>query len=111
MNCADSLTRDAATPYLKARRIEQHLRTQYQFDLEAPDAPPRADGVGNFLLNSKRGYFDQYASAMVVMLRASGVPARMAVGFVLDPPQTSGIRRRSCTRSPTARPGRGRRCT
>ena len=82
---ADQLTRDANTPYLKARRIEQHLRTQYVFDLAAPDPPPRADGVGTFLLDTKRGYFDQYASAMVVMLRASGVPSRLAVGFVLDP--------------------------
>jgi transglutaminase-like putative cysteine protease len=82
---ASSLTRDTQSPYLKARRIEQHLRTQYQFDLAAPDPLPRADGVATFLLDSKRGYFDQYASAMVVMLRASGVPARLAVGFVLDP--------------------------
>jgi hypothetical protein len=80
-----SLTRDTPSPYLKARRIEQHLRTQYQFDLAAPDPPPRADAVGTFLLDTRRGYFDQYASAMVVMLRASGVPARLAVGFVLDP--------------------------
>ncbi|MSP22560.1 MAG: transglutaminase domain-containing protein [Dehalococcoidia bacterium] len=82
---ADSITHEASSPYLKARRIEQHLRTQYVFDLTAPDPPPRADAVGTFLLDNKRGYFDQYASAMVVMLRANGVPARLAVGFAMDP--------------------------
>ncbi len=82
---AVSLTKDVSSPYLRARRVEQHLRTQYLFDLNTPDPPPRADAVGAFLLTQKRGYFDQYASAMVVLLRASGVPARLAVGFALDP--------------------------
>lgn len=82
---AASLTKDVSSPYLRARRIEQHLRTQFLFDLNTPDPPPRADAMGTFLLTEKRGYFDQYASAMVVLLRASGVPARLAVGFALDP--------------------------
>ncbi len=82
---AESLTKDVSSPYLRARRIEQHLRTQYMFDLGTPDPPPRADAVGVFLLDQRRGYFDQYASAMVVLLRASGVPARLSVGFALDP--------------------------
>ncbi|MFN8639630.1 MAG: transglutaminaseTgpA domain-containing protein [Dehalococcoidia bacterium] len=82
---AASLTRDVNSPYLRARRIEQQLRTQYLFDLNTPDPPPRADAVGSFLLDTRTGYFDQYASAMVVLLRASGVPARLAVGFALDP--------------------------
>ena len=45
---------------------------------------PGHDTVDYFLFEAKRGYFDYHASAMVVMLRALGVPARLTVGFVID---------------------------
>jgi hypothetical protein len=38
-----------------------------------------------FLFEAQQGYFDYHASAMVVLLRAAGVPARLAVGYQLDP--------------------------
>lgn len=75
----------AETPYDAARRIEHLLRSEYPFSLDIADPPPGADGVGHFLLVEGRGYFDHHASAMVVMLRSIGVPARIAVGFALDP--------------------------
>lgn len=74
----------AEQPYVVARRIESFLRNQYRFDLTVPDPPPRADGVEFFLLETKAGYFDHHASAMAVMLRALGIPTRIAVGFTLD---------------------------
>jgi hypothetical protein len=40
--------------------------------------------VAHFLFTERRGFFDYHASAMVVMLRSLGVPARLAVGFVVE---------------------------
>ena len=37
-----------------------------------------------FLFESREGYFDHHASAMVVLLRTLGIPARIAVGFAMD---------------------------
>src|SRR5207248_7787128 len=37
--------------------------------------------VDYFLFQSRQGYCDYFATAMVVMLRAEGVPARVASGF------------------------------
>jgi len=37
--------------------------------------------VDYFLFDSRMGYCDYYASAMVVLARASGIPARLASGF------------------------------
>ena len=37
--------------------------------------------VDDFLFNSKRGYCEHYASAMVLMLRTIGIPARIVTGF------------------------------
>ena len=75
----------ARTPYEAARRVENYLRTTYTFTLEPPPAPPRKDAVAAFLFDQKAGYFDQFASAMAVMLRTAGVPTRVSTGFALDP--------------------------
>ena len=74
------LTAQAETPYDKALAIQEHLRS-YDYDLEIP-APPEGQDVADYLLfKTRRGYCDYYATAMVVMLRAAGVPARYASGY------------------------------
>ena len=80
---AARLTADQANPYDKAEAIEGYLR-QFPIDYSILDTPPGRDAVDYFLFEAQRGYFDYHASAMVVMLRAVGVPARLAVGFALD---------------------------
>lgn len=70
-----------AVPYVAAFRVERWLRANYPFDLRAPSPPPRRDPVDHFLFGTRRGFFDHHASAMAVMMRTLGVPARVAVGF------------------------------
>ncbi|MGI6209931.1 MAG: transglutaminase domain-containing protein, partial [Anaerolineae bacterium] len=70
----------AETPYAKARAIEAYLR-QFQYDLDVPAAPPGRDVVDYFLFELQRGFCDHFSTAMTVMLRISGVPARVAVGY------------------------------
>lgn len=73
-------TANLGNPYDKADAIEKFLRTYvYNQDIAAP--PAGQDGVDYFLFDSKEGYCDYYASAMVVMLRSVGVPARFVVGY------------------------------
>ena len=79
---AERLTRTAETPLDKARAIETYMRGPsfvYSQDIEAP--PAEADGVDHFLFETRTGYSDYFASAMAVMLRTVGVPARMAAGY------------------------------
>lgn len=77
------LTKDRPTAYDKAKAIEEYLRTfPTTFDIRA--VPPGRDAVDFFLFDEKKGYFDYQASAMVVLLRAAGVPARLAVGYTID---------------------------
>jgi transglutaminase-like putative cysteine protease len=82
-NKALEVTAGAATPYDKAAALEEFLRT-YSINLDIAAAPPKADSVEYFLFDVQEGYFDYHASAMVVMLRSLGIPARMAVGYVID---------------------------
>lgn len=79
---AREVTSAADNPYDRAAQIEQYLRT-FAIDTEIKPAPPKKDSVEYFLFDARRGYFDYHASAMVVMLRTLGVPARLAVGYVI----------------------------
>ena len=77
---AAKITTAYDNPYDKAEAIELVLRTYpYNQGIAAP--PPGADAVDYFLNDIKEGYCDYYASAMVVMLRSVGIPARFAVGY------------------------------
>lgn len=71
----------ATDPYAMTVAIETHLRTSYAYLLEAGPAPDGQDIVDYFLFDSKIGRCDHFASSMVVMLRALGVPARIVTGF------------------------------
>lgn len=74
------VTASAPTPYDKALAIQAFLRT-YSYTLDLPPLPAERDLVDYFLFDAPGGYCDYYASAMVVMLRIAGVPARLASGF------------------------------
>ena len=78
------------SPYDQARAIEQFLR-QYPYSLDLPTAPADSDIVDYFLFDLQRGFCDYYASAMVVMARAVGLPARLGVGFLQQPPDAAGV--------------------
>ncbi|MFH1140205.1 MAG: transglutaminase-like domain-containing protein, partial [Chloroflexota bacterium] len=80
IDLARRLTAEAETPYDKAEAIAGYLRTlPYTTNVPAPAYD--ADGVDHFLFNLGAGYSDYFGSAMAVMLRAVGVPTRMAVGY------------------------------
>ena len=67
-------------PLERAMRIQSHLRRDFTYTLETVNKP-LADPLSNFLFVSKRGYCEYFASAMAVMLRSLGIPARVATGF------------------------------
>jgi len=71
------------TPFEKAKAIEEYLRT-FPTTTDIRPVPPNKDAVDFFLFEEKKGYSDYQASAMVVMLRTLGVPARLAVGYRVD---------------------------
>ncbi|HLZ71586.1 MAG TPA: transglutaminase domain-containing protein, partial [Dehalococcoidia bacterium] len=70
----------ANNPYDKARAIEDYLR-KFPNTYDIPIVPPGRDAVDVFLFDTKKGYSDYQATAMVVLLRAVGVPARLATGY------------------------------
>lgn len=70
------------TPFAKALALQQWFTTPsngFVYSLRVPEGTS-GDALVDFL-NLRRGYCEQYASAMAVMLRAIDIPARVVVGF------------------------------
>lgn len=86
---ARDVTRGLTNPYDQAAAIEAYLRT-FPNDYNVPTTPPGRDTVDYFLFDLQRGYFDYHASAMAVMLRTLGIPARVATGYAIDPLRRTG---------------------
>jgi transglutaminase-like putative cysteine protease len=87
---AREVTRGAqSTPFDEAVAIETYVRS-FPVDYDVPGAPAGRDAVDYFLFDAQRGYFDYHASAMAVMLRTLGIPARVATGYVVDPKAAVG---------------------
>lgn len=84
------ITSGAESPYEKAVAIQNFLRTdsRFEYTTEVPRGPT-GDAVWDFLSDGQ-GYCVQFATAMVIMARSAGIPARMAVGFLPGEPVTGG---------------------
>ncbi len=80
----------ANTPYDKAKAIEQWLRNNIVYNESIPAPPYDQDPIDWFLFDIREGYCNYYASAMIMMLRSEGVPARMAAGFAEGTRQSDG---------------------
>lgn len=78
---AQEITKGLNTPYDKAKAIESYLRTNYPYDLDVPAPPEDQDVADYFLFDLKKGYCDYYATAMVVLARSIGLPARFVSGY------------------------------
>ena len=76
---AHEITRNAPTPYDKARAIENFLKTEFHYtlNLKAADQDPLAE----FLFKTREGHCEYFATAMVIMLRTLEIPARIVNGF------------------------------
>jgi hypothetical protein len=73
---------DYATPYEKIEAIETYLEQNYAYTLDIGRVPRDVDPIEYFLVNTKRGHCEYFASAMALMLKAAGIPARLAYGYM-----------------------------
>jgi len=78
---AREITTDSANPYEAVAAVNRYLWTQYRYDLTIGPQRRPGDAVDYFLFEERRGYCEQFASAMVVLLRTVGIPARLVTGY------------------------------
>ena len=78
---AHAITRDATTNYDKAAAIEAWLESNLTYTVEMR-SPGEQEPIDFFLFTRKQGHCEYFASAMTIMLRTVGVPARNVNGFL-----------------------------
>lgn len=93
---AEELTAGQANPYDKALVVRDYLRTNINYN-DQIDAPPQdVEPIHHVLFGIKEAYCTYYASAMAVMLRSQGIPARVVSGYALgeydEPSQSYRVR-------------------
>jgi len=79
---AHQVAQGAQTPLQVAQRIVTYLQSErYAYSLELPDVHNSLP-LEVFLFEARRGHCEYFASAMAIMLRTQGIPARNVTGFV-----------------------------
>ena len=76
----EQLTR-GQEPFESARTLEEHLRSNYQYTLDTAVSSQNVTPLGEFLFETRTGHCEYFASALAVMLRSRGIPARLVTGF------------------------------
>lgn len=82
---ANEITKDKESDYEKAVAIEKFFKSgEFQYDFDMGNAANGQDYNDFFIFEGKKGVCVQFASAMVILARASGLPARYVEGFVAN---------------------------
>lgn len=88
---AMELTKDKESLYDKASSIEEHfLSGEYIYNLDLPINRDKTSYIDYFIFQGKEGYCVQYATAMTLLCRASGMPARYVEGYLVSEKDESG---------------------
>ncbi|MDP4144406.1 MAG: transglutaminase-like domain-containing protein [Bacillota bacterium] len=79
-NLTLSITKDCKDNPEKVEKIQQYLKSNYTYSLDVADSGGE-EVVSNFLFKQKKGYCVHFATAMTIMCRIAGVPARYVEGI------------------------------
>lgn len=77
------ITAELTTAYEKAYAIERWIAENCSYTL-TPEIPPESEDFVAHFLTTRQGYCVYYATAMTVMARQAGIPARYVTGFGLE---------------------------
>ncbi|MBP5578938.1 MAG: transglutaminase domain-containing protein, partial [Ruminococcus sp.] len=80
---SDEITKDCVTEYEKAKAIESYFYdNNYIYDLKYKKQ--KGENAEDFLFRTKTGVCYEYATAMVLLARAAGIPARYCEGYNMN---------------------------
>ena len=83
---SDEAVGDFTDPFGKAQAIKRFIAARCIYSRDARAVPKDRDAVEFFLNDSREGYCDLYASAMAMLARYAGLPARVVTGFAPGTP-------------------------
>lgn len=83
ISLSKSITKNKVSYYDKAKAIEDYFHSgKYKYNLDIKNTN-KNNYIDYFVFDSKEGYCVQYATAMTLMCRAAGLPARYTEGFLI----------------------------
>ena len=75
---------EESSPYRQAVLLQEYLQNgEFRYTL-TPGSVPRNRDFVDYFLETKQGYCTYFASAMTVMARTLGIPARLVSGYGLQ---------------------------
>lgn len=83
-----SLTEGVETRYDAVMAVMNYLKNNYVYSLDTAYPPAGSDFADDFLFVQKTGYCDHFSTAMTVLLRSGGIPARWVKGFAPGTPDS-----------------------
>jgi len=78
---AADLNLAGGSPAEKVETVTAHFRRNFRYSTWKGERPRKESALEEFLLNSRAGHCEYFATATTLLLRAAGVPSRYAVGF------------------------------
>ncbi|GGA49850.1 transglutaminase TgpA family protein [Paenibacillus physcomitrellae] len=87
-NLGQSIVSGTTSRYEAAKAVETYLQSNYKYTLNTSIPAAGRDFVEDFLFRERAGYCDHFSTAMVILLRSQGIPARWVKGFA--PGQSNG---------------------
>jgi hypothetical protein len=86
-----NLVKDCETNFEKVEVIRDYLSKSFPYSLEVSQVPPEQEFLDYFLFKEKKGYCTYFATAMTMMCRIAGIPARYVEGFKMPLNSVDGI--------------------
>ncbi len=78
---AAHVTRGRSSWFDRVIAVQSWLQANTRYDLDVPRDPEGVDAVDHFLFETRRGYCEQIATSMALMLRTLGIPTRLVTGY------------------------------
>lgn len=75
------ITANSPTMYDKVTALETYLRNNYIYNINITSPPANVEATSWFLFQERSGFCNYFATAMTLMARELGIPARVAAGY------------------------------
>jgi transglutaminase-like putative cysteine protease len=79
---AEAVTAGETNTYDKVQSLISWMARHTRYSTDIPPLAPGQDTVDEFLFGNRTGFCEQISTALAVMLRSIGIPAREAAGYV-----------------------------
>ncbi|MBF0142090.1 MAG: transglutaminase family protein [Magnetococcales bacterium] len=77
----DAKIEETQPPMEKLRRLENYFRHRFRYSLELTEPPPGVTPTADFLLTTRAGHCELFATSTVLLLRQAGIAARYVIGY------------------------------